>query len=131
MVLDIKRYIDFLLDSCCCYKNEKQEVIKILYDKIDKEKMRKIIWGSLMGSCTNIGIFMDFFITRYDETNEKSGEIFISYKAKEIGGNYSYSAVQLEALIYQIIRHCYLNNNYYESVVDNLYKDLSKELKGA
>lgn len=40
-----KRYIDFLLDSCGCYKNDKQEVIKILYDKIDKVKMRKIIWG--------------------------------------------------------------------------------------
>ena len=40
-----KRYIDFLLDSCGCYKNEKAEVIKILYDEIDKEKMRKIIWG--------------------------------------------------------------------------------------
>lgn len=84
-----------------------------------------------MGSCTIVGIFMDFFITRYDETNEKSGEIFISYKADEIGGNYSYRAVQLEALIYQIIRHCYLNNNYYVPVVDNLYKVLSKELKGA
>ena len=83
-----------------------------------------------MGSCTNVGIFMDFFITRYDETNEKTGEIFISYKAEEIAGNYSYSAVQLEALIYQIIRHCYLNNNYYESVIDNLYKDLSKEVMG-
>ena len=78
-----------------------------------------------MWSCTNVGIFMDFFITKYDETNEKTGEIFISYKAEEIGGNYSYCAVQLEALIYQIIRHCYLNNNnYYGSVVDNLYKDL-------
>ena len=40
-----KRYIDFLLDSCDCYKNEKQELIKILYDEIDKVKMRKIIWG--------------------------------------------------------------------------------------
>lgn len=40
-----KRFIDFLLDSCGCYKNEKSEVIKILYDKIDKEKMKKIIWG--------------------------------------------------------------------------------------
>ena len=40
-----KRYIDFLLNSYGCYKNEKPEVIKILYDKIDKEKMRKIIWG--------------------------------------------------------------------------------------
>ena len=40
-----KRYIDFLLDSCGCYKNEKPEVIKILYDEIDKVKMRKIIWG--------------------------------------------------------------------------------------
>ena len=40
-----KRYIDFLLDSCGCYKNEKSEVIKILYDEIDNEKMRKIIWG--------------------------------------------------------------------------------------
>ena len=83
-----------------------------------------------MGSCTNVGIFMDFFITRYDETNEKSGEIFISYKAEEIGGNYDYRAVQLETLIYQITRHCYLNNNYYENVLDNLYKNLSNELKG-
>ena len=40
-----KRYIDFLLNSFGCHKNEKPEVIKILYDKIDKEKMRKIIWG--------------------------------------------------------------------------------------
>ena len=40
-----KRYIDFLLDSCGCYKNEKQEVIKILYDKIDNVKMIKIICG--------------------------------------------------------------------------------------
>ena len=38
-------YIDFLLDSCGCYKNVKSEVIKILYDEIDKVKMRKIIWG--------------------------------------------------------------------------------------
>lgn len=83
-----------------------------------------------MGSCTNIGIFMDFFITRYDEMDKKSGDMFISYKAEEIGGNYCYRAVQLETLIYQIIRHCYLNNNYYESVVDSLYKDLVKELKG-
>ena len=83
-----------------------------------------------MGSCTNIGIFMDFFITRYDETNEKTGDILISYRAVEIGGNCDYRAEQLEALICQITRHCYLNNNYYESVVDNLYKDLSKELKG-
>ena len=82
-----------------------------------------------MGSCTNVGIFMDFFITRYDETDKKTGKILISYKAEEIGGNYSYRAAQLEALIYQITRHCYLNNNYYESVVDNLYKDLLKELK--
>lgn len=41
----IKRYIDFLLESCGCYKNEKTEVIKILYAEIDKVKMRKIIWG--------------------------------------------------------------------------------------
>ena len=40
-----KRYIDFLLNSCGCDKNVKTEVIKILYDEIDKEKMRKIIWG--------------------------------------------------------------------------------------
>ena len=40
-----KRYIDFLLDSCGCHKKEKFEVIKILYDEIDKVKMRKIIWG--------------------------------------------------------------------------------------
>lgn len=40
-----KRYIDFLLDSYGCYKNEKPEVIKILYDEIDREKFRKIIWG--------------------------------------------------------------------------------------
>ena len=80
-----------------------------------------------MGSCTNVGIFMDFFITRYDETNEKTGEIFISYKADEIGGNYSYRAVQLETLIYQITRHCYLNNNFYECLIDNLYKDFTKE----
>ena len=36
-----KRYIDFLLDSCGCYKNVKSEVIKILYDEIDKVTMRK------------------------------------------------------------------------------------------
>ena len=85
---------------------------------------------SLMSSCTNVGIFMDFFITRYDETDKKTGKILISYKAEEIGGNCSYRSVQLEVLIYQIIRHCYLNNNYYESEIDNLYKDLSKEVKG-
>ena len=83
-----------------------------------------------MGSCTNVGIFMDFFITGYEEINEKTGEILISYKAKEIGINCVYQATQLEALIFQIIRHCYLNNNYYESVIDNLYKDLSKKVKG-
>ena len=86
--------------------------------------------GINMGSCTTVGIFMDFFITRYDETDKKTGKLLISYEAKEIGGNYDCRAIQLETLIYQITRHCYLNNNYYESVVDNLYKDLSKELKG-
>lgn len=83
-----------------------------------------------MGSCTKVGIFMDFFITRYEETNEKTGKKSIIYKAKEIGVNCFYRAEQLEALIYQITRHCYLNNNYYESLVDILYKDL-KGSKGA
>ena len=76
-----------------------------------------------MGTCTTVGIFMDFFITRYDETDKNTGKILISYKAEEIGGNYSYSAVQLEALIYHIISPCSLTHTYYESVVDNLYKD--------
>ena len=31
-----------VVDSCGCYKNEKPELIKILYDEIDKVK---IIWG--------------------------------------------------------------------------------------
>lgn len=83
-----------------------------------------------MGSCTNVGIFMDFFITIYDEINKKTGEIFTIYKAEEICGNCCYRAAQLEVLIHKITRHCYLNNNYYESLVDNLYKDLSKSLKG-
>ena len=82
-----------------------------------------------MGSCTNIGLFMDFWITRYDETDEKTGELFTSYRAEEVGGQYGYYNTDFEALILHVIRHAYLNNNYYECFISNGFKDLQKEMK--
>lgn len=82
-----------------------------------------------MGSCTNIGLFMDFWITRYDETDEKTGELFTSYHAEEVGGNVGYYATNLETIILDVIRHAYLYNNYYECFITEGFKDLEKEMK--
>ena len=82
-----------------------------------------------MGSCTNVGLFMDFWITRYDETDEKTGELFTSYHAEEVGGNVGYYATYLEAIILEVIRHAYLHNNYYECFITEGFKDLQKEIK--
>lgn len=82
-----------------------------------------------MGSCTNVGLFMDFWITRCDETDEKTGELFTSYHAEEVCGNVGYYATNLEAIILEVIRHAYLYNNYYECFITEGFKDLEKEMK--
>lgn len=82
-----------------------------------------------MGSCTSVGLFMDFWITRYDEVDEKTCELLTSYRAEEVGGDYDYRATNLESLILQVIRHSYLNNNYYECFITSGFKDLEKEMK--
>lgn len=82
-----------------------------------------------MGSYTSVGFFMDFWITRYDETDEKTGELLTSYRAEEVGGGYDYRAMNLETLILQVIKHSYLNSNYYECFIANGFKDLEKEMK--
>ena len=75
-----------------------------------------------MGSCTNIGIFMDFWLTRYDEDDEKTGKILTSYKAEEIGGDTIFHENKLDLLIALIIKYEYVNNDFYEQFIDNQYK---------
>lgn len=75
-----------------------------------------------MGSCTNIGIFMDFWLTRYDEDDEKNGKILTSYKAEEIGGDTIFHENKLDLLIGLIIKYEYVNNDFYEQFIDNQYK---------
>ena len=75
-----------------------------------------------MGSCTNIGIFMDFWLTRYDEYDEKTGKILTSYKAEEIGGDTIFHENKLDLLIALIIKYEYVNNDFYEQFIDNQYK---------
>lgn len=82
-----------------------------------------------MGSCTNVGLFMDFWITRYDETDEKTGELLTSYHAEEVGGDVGYYAMNLEAIILEVIKHSYLYSNYYECFITEYFKDLEKEMK--
>ena len=85
--------------------------------------------SSVMGSCTNIGIFMDFWLTRYDEDDEKIGKILTSYKAKEIGGDTIFHENKLDLLIGLIIKYEYINNNFYEQFIDNQYKDYQRFTK--
>ena len=75
-----------------------------------------------MGSCTNIGIFMDFWLTRYDEYDGKTGKILTSYKAEEIGGDTIFHENKLDLLIGLIIKYEYVNNDFYEQFIDNQYK---------
>lgn len=75
-----------------------------------------------MGSCTNIGIFMDFYLTRYDEYDEKNGKILISYKAEEIGGDTIFHENKLDLLIELVIKYEYVNNDFYEQFIDKQYK---------
>ena len=75
-----------------------------------------------MGSCTNIGIFMDFWLTRYDEDDKNTGEILTTYKAKEIGGDTIFHENKLDLLIGLVIKYEYVNNNFYEQFIDNQYK---------
>lgn len=78
------------------------------------------------GSSDYVGIFMDFNIYRITESDNV--RVNISYLAKEIAGTYNYRASQLESLIVQIIRHCYLSNTYHRSFIDSEYKNLLKGL---
>lgn len=75
-----------------------------------------------MGSCTNIGIFMDFYLTRYDEYDEKNGKILISYKAEEIVGDTIFHENKLDLLIELVIKYEYVNNDFYEQFIDKQYK---------
>ena len=75
-----------------------------------------------MGSCTNIGIFMDFWLTRYDEVDEKTDKILTSYKAEEIGGDTIFHENKLDLLIALIIKYEYIHNDFYEQFIDNQYK---------
>lgn len=81
-----------------------------------------------MGSCTGIGIFMDFWLTRYDE-EDSDGNTITTYKASEIGGDMQFKSSSLEIVIGETIRHEYLNSNFYESFIDTFNKDLQKEIK--
>lgn len=82
-----------------------------------------------MGSCTNIGIFMDFWLTRYDEDDKETGKILTSYKAEEIGGDTIFHENKLDLLIELIIKYEYVNNDFYEQFIDKQYKVYQRYVK--
>lgn len=82
-----------------------------------------------MGSCTNIGIFMDFWLTRYDEDDEKTGELLTSYKAEKIGGDVVFRETQLDTIIGLVAKYEFLNNCFYEQLIDSQYKDCLRIMK--
>lgn len=75
-----------------------------------------------MGSCSDVGIFLDFFIKRIDE--EKNGVIYTTYQAKEISGGVTISDKFLESLILRVSKYCYSNNSYYTLFIEECIKSL-------
>lgn len=73
-----------------------------------------------MGTCSDVAIFMDFFIVRIDE--EKNGVIYTTYQAKEIGGDVIISDNFLESLILGVSKYCYSNNSYYTLFIEECIK---------
>lgn len=61
-----------------------------------------------MGSCTLIGMFFNYYIERFEETNEK-GEVIITFKASAQWGDTKKTLFSdtLTGIISEITKECY------------------------
>ena len=78
-----------------------------------------------MGDSEYIGLFMDFNIYKITETSE-SNTTLISYTARECSGGEVYEASTLEEIILQVIKRGYLNNPFYESLLNDFVQDIKR-----
>lgn len=78
-----------------------------------------------MGDSEYIGLFMDFNIYKITETNE-SNTTLISYTARECSGGEVYETSTLEEMILQVIKRGYLNNPFYESLLNDFVQDIKR-----
>lgn len=62
-----------------------------------------------MGSCTLIGMFFNYYIERFEETNEKTGEEIITFKASAQWGDTTETLYSdtLTRIIGKITEECY------------------------
>ena len=79
-----------------------------------------------MGSSDYVGLFMDFIIYKITETKEDN-DIYITYVANEITGDYQYISNHLEEIILQIIKRKYIYNPFYTELLNDFMNDVKRE----
>lgn len=78
-----------------------------------------------MGDSEYVGLFMDFNIYKITETDEKN-LICTIYSACECSGGEVYEESTLEEVILKVIKRAYLNNPFYESLLNCFVQDIKR-----